>query len=503
MEYAEGHVVYFARQDPLRAVVVPILALEAILTVGLLACWELVLRRRLQLVPAFHLFFLAICAAPVGIASLGLLRAAPFDLTALVRGRWFWLAAFLLGAVPLAWACVRPIRASRLMRSLLLYSWPVLILVLVQAVRGSLLFPHGAYADGALAAPLRSPQGRPRVVWIIFDELSQAIAFGNRQADLALPNLDALKAQSFYATAAESPAGWTDLSMPSLILGEKVVQAWPDGPGDLHVKLSSRPEPVSWGSLPNVFDDARDLALNTALVGWFHPYGRLLNRSLTKCYWNGGWMVPGTQDPSRPQPLADGMWDRVRLQSAAMPLIGHLPGMFAGMYARQEKIAGVEYLTARGREVGSDPKIGLVLIHLPVPHPPAVYDRARGKFAPRGRISYLDDVALVDREMGLLRRAMEEAGLWDESAVLVSADHGWRTALWRGSPEWTAEDESASRQDTSGIPFLLKLAGQTSGCVYNKRFNTVVTRRLITSILKGQVTDPAAVATLIEGSALR
>jgi hypothetical protein len=94
---------------------------------------------------------------------------------------------------------------------------------------------------------------------------------------------------------------------------------------------------------------------------------------------------------------------------------------------------------------------------------------------------------------------MEDAGLWDRSAVLVSADHGWRTGLWHGSPDWTAEDEAASHQGTMGVPFLLKLPNRTTGVSYGEKFNTVATRRLLIDILKGDLTDPAAVSAVIEG----
>jgi len=194
------------------------------------------------------------------------------------------------------------------------------------------------------------------------------------------------------------------------------------------------------------------------------------------------------------------MWDRERLQFVTMPLIGHLPGVDPETYQRREKLPRFAFLSDRAREIVADPEIGLALLHLPVPHPPAIYDRARGKFDTGNRGSYLDSVALVDRELGMLRRAMEESGLWDRTAVLVSADHGWRTALWRATTVWTAEDEAASHQDTMGVPFLLKLPGQTSGSIYDRRFNTVVTRALITGILNGQVTDAAAVAASIEGT---
>ena len=183
------------------------------------------------------------------------------------------------------------------MGSTLLYSWPVLILVLVQAARGTLLkYPHHAYSDGAFEVPFQSRPAQTRVVWIIFDELSQTIAYGNRPPGLALPNFDRLKEGSFYASLAESPAVRTEISMPSLILGEPVLEASPQAPDDLRVRTASHPESLSWSSIRNVFDAARGLGFNTALVGWYHPYGRLLNRSLTRCYWTADWLPAGIEE---------------------------------------------------------------------------------------------------------------------------------------------------------------------------------------------------------------
>jgi len=329
---------------------------------------------------------------------------------------------------------------------------------LFQAAHSTLLrYPHAAYQDGPLAASLPTPIPSTRVVWIIFDELSQTVAFGNRPQDLHLPNLDRLRAESFFASSAESPANLTELSMPALILGDMVVDASPLGTNDLRLKTRLRTDPFVWSSAPNVFDTARELGLNTALVGWDHPYGRILNRSLTKCYWMAGWLLSGVEERLDAQGLAAAMWDRAVLQVAALPLIGHLPGIFPGIHQREEKIRVFSRQSARAIEIVADPAIGLALIHLQIPHPPAIYNRSRGMTTAKGRIGYLDNVALVDRTLGVLRDAIEQAGLWDRTALLVSADHGWRTSLWRGTPEWTADEEVASRQDTSGVPFLLKL----------------------------------------------
>jgi hypothetical protein len=504
VQYGEGGVAYFARFDPLHAVAIPAVGCEILIVLSLWAAWEICRRRGWQRSRIPHVLFLLSCLAPLGITSVALLRVVPFDLVSIVRSRWFWPVAVAAALTPAAVAAANPIRASRLMRAVFLFSWPVLAIVLIQAARSTLFrYPHATYADGPLAPWLPDsrllPGSRPgvRVVWIILDELSQTIAFANRPAGLYLPNLDRLKAESFYATSAESPSDATERSLPDLIVGQDLGQSIPEAPDNLLMAPRPDSKPFAWNSLPNVFDTAREMGFNTALAGWDHPYCRVLNRSLTKCYWTASWLLPGVEETFEPQPLPAAMWYRAKLQIAALPLLGHIPGIFPGVYARQEMQRRFSSLLGRTIEFVSDPSIGLVLIHLPVPHPPAIYDRAKRAFAARGPSGYADNVALADDALGAIRRAIERAGLWDGTAVLVSADHGWRTGLWRGTPEWTREDEAFSHQDTSGVPFLLKLPSQTFPLVYAEAFNTVVTRRIITEILRGKLREPSQIADCI------
>lgn len=499
VEFAEGESPYYSRYDPIQAVVIPVVCWEILLTIVLLGGWEFCRRSRLTRSRLVHLLFLWLCLVPLGIAAIAAMRAAPFNLIPIVRKSWFWPVVLIVAVVPLGFAVLRPYSASRLMRSLFLWSWPALAIVLIQGARVTLFkYPAASYQDRVLAMPLKSPPKRNRVVWMIFDELSQSIAFDKRPAALQLPNLDQLKAESFYASSARSPADSTELSMPSLIVGEQVIAVSPRAPDSLYLRTRSRTEGFACSAVPNVFDKARELGFNTALVGWFHPYGRLLNHSLTKCYWTASWLNSGVEEPFQPQELWDGLLFRARLQFAVLPLVGHLPGVFPGISQRREKILRFSYLLDRTLEIISDPSIGLALIHLPIPHPPAINSRSARGLTAQGRNGYVDSIALVDQTLGLLRRRMEQAGLWDTSAVLVSADHGWRTHLWRGDPDWTADDESASHTDASGVPFLLKLPGQSSGVLYTKPLRTIVTSRLITDILSGKLTDPAAIPNAIE-----
>ena len=57
----------------------------------------------------------------------------------------------------------------------------------------------------------------------------------------------------------------------------------------------------------------------------------------------------------------------------------------------------------RARAAVPDSNIGLALFHLAIPHPPAIYSRAKGTLTAEGHIGYLDNVALADRTLGKLR----------------------------------------------------------------------------------------------------
>jgi len=501
VEFAEGENVYFARYDPFRVVALPVLAWQIFIVLGMWGSWEFIRRCGRSKANGIDAVFLSACVVPLGITAVAVVRLLPFDVARVVRSRLFWPVILVLAAAPLRFVMLRPAAASRWMRSILLYAVPVLVWIFIQGARATLLrYPRGAYADGPFAVSYpRMP--RLRVVWIVFDELSQSVAFDSRPTDLKLPNFDRLKNESFYTTGAHAPAGFTESSLPALVLGERITAATPQGPSSLLLATESQPNARPWNSIPNVFDAARARNLNTAVVGWYHPYGRLLNRSLTQSYWTAGWLSSGVEEPSESQTLIAGMWFRARMQLITLPLLGRVPGMSPWIYRREEQIQRFSYLLDRARQVVADPLVGLALIHLPAPHPPAIYSRVRQTLTSESGHSYLDGVALADRTLGILRNAVRRAGLEDRTAILVSSDHGWRPYLWRPTAEWTDEDETVSHRDTSGIPFLLKLPAQTAARRYDRPFNTVVTKQIILSILDGRVQQPDSIADLIEVAA--
>ena len=125
--------------------------------------------------------------------------------------------------------------------------------------------------------------------------------------------------------------------------------------------------------------------------------------------------------------------------------------------------------------------LGLVFLHVPVPHAPHAYNRFTGQLDGKNHpiSGYIDSLALLDRMLGELRTAMEQAGTWDNSVLLVSADHPFRASqALDGKRDWR-------------VPFLLRFPGRKTGDVRGPEFNTIVSANLVYSILRGSVSNVA------------
>jgi arylsulfatase A-like enzyme len=95
---------------------------------------------------------------------------------------------------------------------------------------------------------------------------------------------------------------------------------------------------------------------------------------------------------------------------------------------------------------------------------------------------------LVDRTVGEIREILEQAGLWDSTTLLITSDHGFRPAMWRGRMGWNDKLEKVTAPGRSGtVPFILRLPGQTQGMVFSQSFSNVVSADLVLAILNGQI----------------
>jgi sulfatase-like protein len=327
---------------------------------------------------------------------------------------------------------------------------------------------------------------RPRVVWLIFDEMDERLAFAARPPGLSLPAFDRLRAESMSAANAFPPAGHTSQSIPALLTGQLLSAVKPIGPGDLLLTNPANGTTAGWSEQSDIFSDARATGTNAALVGWYHPYCRVIGERLTSCQWEPASQRIDTSKLSFTRNLIRQDSDLLRL----LLFCGTLRERLSARPLNYESKHLADYVTLMGdaENVVGDQNFGLVFIHLPVPHPPAIYNRARGNFSWQ-ESSYLDNLALADRVVGELRQKMEQAGVWERTTLIVSSDHWWRSDYWRKRTFWSQADEAIAGVVDHRIPFIVKLAGQTTASQYDAAFNTVLTHDLVLEVLRGGISN--------------
>lgn len=398
-------------------------------------------------------------------------------------------------------------RACKIAVSALLILAPLVLLTFSQAVLTAVKYRH-AGSDQIPATVVPQSGHRPRVLWLIFDELDFRTAFDERPESVALPELDRLAAESLVSANAYPPAGETFLALPALITGRLVSYAERRGPDELLLRFGEDSASVSWRSQPNVFSRAHDAGFNTALLGWYHPYCRILGSHLTKCSWEGKTQLreidTDTNAGSSPAPAAGSIGPRMYrhavLAARAIPLWNvFFKQRSDGKAVVGRKLSVFESIYGQAVDAASDPEMGLVMVHWPIPHPPGIYDRASNRISVSAEQSYLDNLALVDRTLGEIRRRMEEKGVWDSTVVLVTSDHWWRTNYWKDQAAWTIEDQANYEATIDRrIPFILRMTGAKEGISYEPPFNTVLTHDLLLAVLRGDVSDAEGAAAWLD-----
>ena len=355
------------------------------------------------------------------------------------------IAIVLVGAVVFG-----GIRALRPVHKLLVLVSPFLLFTFGQAVYRIISFDDRPTRNGPLALHLPpKPAGAPRVIWVIFDEWDEELTFADRPSRIQLPEIDRLRADDFSATEAIRPNLFTDWSMPALTTGIALEDIQPQGPAELMIRPRGSGTYVRWSEQDTVFREARKMGFNTAVVAWAIPYCRVLKNDLSDCWWWSGsnqYNSVGSTVPemilNRPRSLFENIYR----------------SPFGRSLSTTRHIWVTDNVVAKSIEVARDPAIGVALLHMPVPHPPYFYNAVTGKndraAAPITGIfeqtqeGYIDALALTDKIIGQLRRCMEEAGVWDTTTVIFSADHPYRHRT-------TLDGHAVSRR----VPYLVKMAG--------------------------------------------
>jgi hypothetical protein len=316
------------------------------------------------------------------------------------------LATFAIGGRK--WFC----RAGQVVLFVML---PLVPLNLLAGAYASLQFsrarqwidPPNQYQSAA-TAPSTS-----RVVLLLIDEWDYRLTFEARLPGLDLPELDRIWRHAAIRCALPAPSNRTLLSVPSILTAQQLEDVQVAGPSSILLQpVSSRLERLDMAG--SIFSDAARVQKTSAVIGWYIPYCRVFRNALTQCSWSEASFLHFPFGPSRVENWAR-MWQSViseePLQQAA--------------HARTSLSLQEQLLS-----VIREPSIDLVYAHLPVMHEPYFFDRKTHAFDhheswPRG---YWDSLALLDDLLARTTKALEDSGLAERTALILTSDHSLRTS---------------------------------------------------------------------------
>jgi hypothetical protein len=402
-------------------------------------------------------------AAVALLASLNFARITHATLSGWtdVLGRPAMLAlVVVILAASLSW----PQPALRVLRGVALVASPLGIITIALALWMFLELAAGPTWRWVDPAPLNRPApSLRRVVWLVFEELDQRITFEARPPGLELPELERLRRESLYADAARPAASTTDVTIPALIIGRPVVAVAPTSPRDLELTFEDG-KTAPWSAQPNVFTSARTLGYDTALIGWRLPYPRVLGSSLGLAHW---------------RPSVD--FEQARGHALGEALLNQWASLAPPANRRRLLSRRVAELADLAIRAAADDRFGLVFLHLPVPRPPGVYDRATERLTAwnfSGEAGgYFDNLAFADRLVGELRRGLDRARLGDLTWIVVTSTRSWR------------ESKEYDGQTDPRVPFLVRPPVGGIARHLDAPFSTLAIHDLVLAILRGSISD--------------
>jgi hypothetical protein len=295
------------------------------------------------------------------------------------------------------------------------------------------------------------PRTHPRIVWIIFDELSYDQVFEHRAKDLNLPNFDALREQSTLFTQTQPVGYHTVKIIPSLLTGRPI-----DGIRyNFHNRLWVRFENGGWAPISGadtVFADAERSGWRTAAVGWYNPYCAIYSDAIQDCYWTNRDMFDGLMAQNTP------FWTNVRVPLQQVVREIKSPARADRdlcTFDVRHRYQTETDLQQHAYQVLSTDQADFVFLHLAVPHSPNIWSRIDNNYTQFCDSSYLDNLALADRILGRIVNILQSSPRWADTTLIVQGDHSWRIDAWDWLPAWTQEDDAASRNGFDPRPALL------------------------------------------------
>lgn len=317
------------------------------------------------------------------------------------------------------------------------------------------------------------PDHRAPIVWVVFDELDQGWLFDHRPAGIQLPEFDALRRGSVSFSNAVRPGPETMLSLPALLGGRSVMNAYPLTASKLYVHYAGS-KPTTWLGADTVFQGMKRFGRDSSIVGFYHNYGAVFRGYASHIHTEGLvahsilgsveyqllMLIPGDLRTSAEEAIGPSdLWNRASVDEGKIRL---------------------ERQLADTRHAIEDWRTGFVFLHICLPHAPWI----SGRFDLTHE-GYLDNMKLTDEFLRQIRLSLQRRGVWNDATLLVTADHNFRQVLF-------------GRALNKKVPLLIKLPGESAGLACASKVRAVDERWLIEGVAAGAIKSPAQAVSFME-----
>jgi Sulfatase len=348
-------------------------------------------------------------------------------------------------------------------------------------------FNHAPPEQAFFTHPVRQAwqPGEPRIVWVLFDELSYNQVFDHRQPDVNLPAFTRLKQESLSFSQLVPVANMTELVIPGLFLGHPVSAVKSNSQGALLWRSSPQ---MAWQSFrpdATVFAAARLQGWGTGVAGWYNPYCRLLATTLDRCYWTYREFAGGERFNRLSSQRS--MWENAR---DGLPFVAQIENAWRHTSSRQSHGDDYRSVLTQAESLIADENIRFAFIHMPAPHPPGIFPNPSP--SARGRQDYLGNLMLADQALAEFQSVIAKTAASSDTIFIISSDHSWRVPIWRSAPGWTREEERASNGGTfDQRPVLMvRFPQQTRGEQIDRPESAMLVHSLLLDLIAGKARTP-------------
>jgi hypothetical protein len=312
------------------------------------------------------------------------------------------------------------------------------------------------------------------VYLFVFDEWSYVRSTHSGEFLPEQENIRRLCREATVFHNARSPSNTTKTSLPRIIYQADGVLRRHDARTDWDVQGDVRPSPDA----PSLFQLARDRGYRTALVGFYHPYGTILDGQLDFCR-------TYSHDPQS-KTLSGRMGElalkNVRFWTDPLSRLAWQK-TYPGVFSKHWVALNRQFQNDAGRLVKTWPNNTFAMFHWPLPHAPFVFNpdgSYRGPFAEERMKGTPEDyqrhLLYLDRVIGELVDTLKASGKYEESTIILTSDHSWRR-------DPAVEAQTA---DDCWIPLIVKLPHQTVPYESSKPFCITELAPLIESVFRNR-----------------